>query len=126
MNTILAVAIGGAIGALARHGAGLIGLRFLGMHFPYTTLFVNVVGSLLIGLLIGLFAHIWQPSQEIRAFLVTGFLGGFTTFSAFSLDTVLLYERGELALSALYVVLSLVLSIGALFLSLSLVRSISL
>lgn len=77
------------------------------------------------GVLVGLFAHIWQPPQEVRAFLTIGFLGAFTTFSTFSLDAVTLYERGEIALSGAYILGSVVLSIAGLFAGLLLVRLVS-
>ena len=93
--------------------------------FPYATLFENVTGSLVMGLLAGYFAFKGDASQGWRLFLTTGILGGYTTFSAFSLDAALLYQRGELGLAALYVVLSVALSIGGLFAGLALVRQFS-
>jgi CrcB protein len=118
----LIVFIGGGIGAALRHGINLASARFLGAAFPYATLFENVTGSLLMGLLAGYFAFKGDASQSWRLFLTTGILGGYTTFSAFSLDTALLYERGELGLAALYVLASVALSIGGLFAGLALVR----
>lgn len=123
MYTFFAVALGGALGSVARHGANILGLKMLGDGFPYATLVVNIIGSMIMGLLIGIFAHFWQPPQEMRAFLVTGFLGGLTTFSTFSLDVVTLYERGEWGLSILYIILSVAVSVAALFSSLYIVRS---
>jgi CrcB protein len=118
----LIVFLGGGIGAMLRHGVNLAGLRLLGANFPYGTLFVNVSGSLLMGLLAGYFAFKGDASQHWRLFLATGVLGGYTTFSAFSLDAALLYERGELSAAALYVLASVALSIGGLFAGLALVR----
>jgi CrcB protein len=118
----LIVFLGGGIGAALRHGVNLVSARLLGTGFNYATLFENVSGSLVMGLLIGYFAFKGGVSQHWRLFLTTGILGGYTTFSAFSLDSVLLYERGEVWLAALYVVLSVVLSIGGLAAGLALVR----
>jgi CrcB protein len=118
----LIVFLGGGVGAALRHGVNLLSARLLGSGFNYATLFENVSGSLVMGLLVGYFAFAGGASQHWRLFLTTGILGGYTTFSAFSLDSVLLYERGELGLAALYVVLSVGLSIGGLFAGLALVR----
>lgn len=89
------------------------------------TLVVNVVGSLTMGLLVGWFAHKADPGQAWRLFLTTGVLGGFTTFSTFSLDAVLLYERGQVGTAALYVAASAVLAIGGLFLGMLAVRHLA-
>jgi CrcB protein len=118
----LIVFLGGGLGAMLRHGVNLAGLRLLGPNFPYGTLFVNVSGSLIMGLLAGYFAFKGDASQHWRLFLTTGVLGGYTTFSAFSLDAALLYERGEVGATALYVLASVALSIGGLFAGLALVR----
>lgn len=118
------VAAGGAIGAGLRHLAGLAALRWMGAGFPWGTLFVNVVGSLAMGLLIaGLARRAGGTSAELRLFLATGLLGGFTTFSAFSLDVAVLWERGETPAAVAYVLASVVVSIAALFAGLWLVRS---
>ena len=93
----LIVFLGGGIGAALRHGVNLASARLLGTAFPFATLFENVTGSLVMGLLAGIFAFKGDASQHWRLFLTTGILGGYTTFSAFSLDAALLYERGELA-----------------------------
>ena len=116
------VFLGGGLGAVLRHGVNLAAGRWLGIGFPWGTLFVNVTGSLVMGLLAGLFVLKADVSSGWRLFLATGILGGYTTFSAFSLDTALLYERGELGLSALYVLASVMLSVGGLFAGLWLVR----
>ena len=123
MTGFLLVFLGGGIGAAFRHGVNLLSARWLGTAFPYATLFENVTGSLLMGLLAGYFAFKGDASQSWRLFLTTGILGGYTTFSAFSLDTVLLYERGELGLAALYVLASVALSIAGLFAGLAMVRN---
>jgi CrcB protein len=118
----LIVFLGGGIGAALRHGVNLGSARLFGTAFPYGTLTVNVVGSLAMGALAADFAFKGDASQHWRLFLTTGILGGFTTFSAFSLDAVVLYERGELGAAALYVLTSVALSIGGLFAGLAIVR----
>jgi CrcB protein len=118
----LIVFAGGGIGAALRHGVNLASARLFGLPVPFATLFENVTGSLLMGLLAGYFAFRHGLPQHWRLFLTTGILGGYTTFSAFSLDAVLLYERGAIALAAGYVLLSVALSIGGLFVGLALVR----
>jgi CrcB protein len=121
----LIVFLGGGIGAALRHGVNVAAARALGTGFPYGTLTVNVVGSLVMGLMAAWFAFEGSPSQHWRLFLTTGILGGFTTFSTFSLDTALLYERGELGLAALYVVVSVAAGLAGLFGGLALVRSLA-
>jgi len=125
MTGFLIVFLGGGIGAALRHGVNLLSARWLGTSFPWHTLIENVTGSLVMGLLAGYFAFKGSDSQHWRLFLTTGILGGYTTFSAFSLDAVVLYERGEVGLAALYVGLSVALSIGGLFAGLALVRSLT-
>jgi CrcB protein len=120
----LIVFMGGGIGAALRHGFNLAFARVLGTAFPYATLFENVSGSLVMGMLIAYFAFRSGIPQHWQLFLTTGILGGYTTFSTFSLDVALLYERGELSLAALYILLSLILSVGGLFAGLVLVRSL--
>ncbi len=121
--TYLIVFIGGGLGAALRHGVNVAMARLVGTAFPYATLFENVTGSLAMGLLAAYFAFRGDASQHWRLFFTTGILGGYTTFSAFSLDAVLLYERGELSLAALYVLASVLLSIAGLFAGLALVRN---
>jgi fluoride exporter len=118
----LIVFLGGGLGAALRHGVNLLGARLLGTGFNYATLFENISGSLVMGLVVGYFAFKDGGSQHWRLFLTTGILGGYTTFSAFSLDTILLYERGELGLAAFYVLLSVVLSVGSLLAALTIMR----
>lgn len=122
MRLALAVAAGGALGAMARHFIGALALRLLGPHFPWGTLTVNVAGSFLMGALIGMLALRGQASPLLRAFLAVGVLGGFTTFSSFSLDAVALIERRAHLAALGYVLASVLLSIGALFGGLRLVR----
>lgn len=113
---------GGATGAGMRHLVGLVALRLFGIAFPYGTLTVNVVGSFLMGLFIEFMALKLDASSNLRLLIATGFLGGFTTFSSFSLDVALLWERGAAMLAAFYVVVSVAVSILALFAGLALVR----
>ena len=118
----LVVFLGGGIGAALRHGINLAAPKMLGTAFPYSTLLINVSGSFIMGLVAGYFAFKGDASQHWRLFLTTGILGGYTTFSAFSLDAAVLYERGEAGLAALYVLASVALSIVGLFAGLALVR----
>lgn len=117
------VAFGGAIGSSLRHLVNLAGLRLLGPNFPWGTVIVNVTGSLAMGLIAGLLAA-RGGTQEWRLFLTTGVLGGFTTFSAFSLDAVTLWERGAALQAAGYVFGSVTVSIFALLAGLWLARSL--
>ena len=117
------VFVGGGLGAALRHGINLGAARWLSAGFPYATLIVNVSGSLIMGLIAGYFAFKGDASQNWRLFLTTGILGGYTTFSAFSLDVALLYERGAIGLAALYVIASVVLSIAGLFAGLWIARN---
>lgn len=125
MNGFLIVFLGAGIGGALRHGVNVATLRLLGPGFPYGTLTVNIVGSLIMGLLAGWFAHKGDPGQMWRLFLTTGILGGFTTFSAFSLDAALLIERNQLGLAALYALSSPVLAITGLFAGLWLIRTLA-
>jgi CrcB protein len=121
----LIVFLGGGVGAALRHGVNVAAARLLGTAFPYATAIENVTGSLLMGLLAGYFAFRGGISQHWQLFLTTGILGGYTTFSTFSLDAALLYERGALGLAALYILLSVLMSIGGLFAGLWFMRYIS-
>ena len=124
MNAVLLVFLGAGLGGVLRHGVNLAAARILGAGFPWGTLAVNVVGSFLMGLIAGWLAlragEGW--SQPVRLFLATGILGGFTTFSAFSLDAALLWERGQGGMAAAYVAGSVVVSLAALAGGLFLVR----
>jgi CrcB protein len=117
----LLVFVGGGMGAMARHGINRAGLAMLGPGFPWWTLAVNVSGSFLIGLLAGLFGAM-ETGHNARLFLITGFLGGFTTFSAFSLDALTLWERGAPLQAGLYVLASVILSLLAAAVGLLLTR----
>lgn len=122
--TVLYVAAGGAIGAALRYLVNGRITTWLGTGFPYGTMTVNVLGSLLMGLLIGYLYKTLPHSMALRAFLAVGVLGGFTTFSAFSLDVVNLIERGQLWGAGLYVGVSVVASVAALFVGLYMVRQV--
>lgn len=121
---VLWVALGGGIGAAARHGVNVWSGRVLGTEFPWHTLIVNLLGCFLMGLLIGLMALKLNLSQEVRAFLATGILGGFTTFSAFSLDVAMLIERKAMLSAGAYVGSSVLFSILAVFAGLFLSRAV--
>ena len=123
IQIILAVALGGAIGAVGRYLAVTQVSHWLGSGFPYGTLMVNVVGSFIMGALIETFAVAWSPSQTTRAFLTVGCLGAFTTFSTFSMETVLLVERGETGPAAIYALASVVLSVLGFFAGLHMFRA---
>ena len=121
----LIVFLGGGLGAALRHGVNLLSARVLGTGFPYATMIENVSGSLVMGLLAGYFAfRSGGGHQHWQLFLTTGILGGYTTFSAFSLDAVLLYERGALGLAVLYVFGSVLLAVGGLIAGLALARQV--
>ena len=115
MLSFVWVALGGAIGSVLRYGVNLAAPRLLGNHFPWATLTVNVVGSFLMGLLAAFLTEKLVDQPDLRLFLTTGVLGGFTTFSAFSLDVFGLMQRGENSLALAYLLLSVALSIFAVF-----------
>jgi len=117
------VFLGAGIGGALRHGVNVGAARLFGYGFPFGTLIVNVAGSFLMGLLAGFFAFRPGLDQHMRLFLTTGILGGFTTFSAFSLDTALLIERHSFGLAAGYAAGSVIASVTALFFGLALFRS---
>jgi len=118
------VFIGGGFGSMLRHASNQASAAILGVDFPYGTMFVNIVGSLAMGLIAGWFALRGGGSQMLPLFLTTGILGGFTTFSAFSLDAALLWERGEIGNAAAYVFSSLVTAIVAVFVGLAIMRTL--
>ena len=117
------VALGGAVGASARYLTGLAAIRLIGPGFPWGTLIVNIAGSFLMGVLVVALAEL--GGNRFAPLLMTGLLGGFTTFSAFSLDAVTLYERGAIGTAALYVSASVVLSLAALFAGLAAARGVA-
>jgi CrcB protein len=116
------VFIGAGLGGALRHSANLAWVRLFGPDLPVSTLFVNVLGSLSVGCIAGYFAVRGHGSQAVQLFVSTGILGGFTTFSAFSLEAALLWERGQVLSSALFVVASVALSIAGVFAGLGLIR----
>ncbi|WP_026381025.1 fluoride efflux transporter CrcB [Afifella pfennigii] len=125
MTHLLLVAAGGAVGAAGRHLVSGSALKLLGPGFPHGTLIVNVVGSFLMGLLVAWLAlRATHAGTNLRLFLATGVLGGFTTFSAFSLDVVLLWERGQIEKALLYAVISVAISVTALVAGLALGRNL--
>jgi CrcB protein len=127
MSSYLLVFLGAGIGGALRHGVNVGCARMCGAAFPWGTLTVNVLGSFIMGVLAAWLAFKagegW--SQPLRLFLTTGILGGFTTFSAFSLDAVLIWERGQVGLAVAYVAASVVLSIAGLFAGLVLIRTLT-
>lgn len=116
---------GGGIGTVLRHSVNVSFARLFGGRFPFHTLFENVSGSFVMGLLAGYFAFRGGASQDLRLFLITGIIGGYTTFSAFSLDALLLWERGEWGLASAYVIASVAASLLGLVLGLAIVRQLT-
>ena len=119
----LIVFIGAGIGGAMRHGVNVAATRLFGFEFPYGTFIVNVVGSFAMGLLAGYFSYRAGVPQHVRLFLTTGILGGFTTFSTFSLDVALLIERHQFGAAAGYMLGSLAAGVAALFFGLAVFRS---
>ena len=122
MKLVAAIALGGALGALARHFSSYTVAQLLGTAFPWGTFAVNVAGSFILGALAETFALSTSVSAEVRGFLVVGILGSFTTFSTFSLDTVLLFQRGRADLGAVYILASVALAVVGLWAGLRLTR----
>ena len=127
MNAYLLVFLGAGLGGALRHGVNLSCARYCGPEFPWGTVVVNVVGSLLMGLAAGYFTYKAGESwaQSARLFATTGVLGGFTTFSAFSLDAINLWERGATGAASLYVLASVIFSLLGLVVGLALVRGLT-
>ncbi len=125
MYHLLLVAVGGALGSGLRHLVNLAALRLFGPAFPWGTLAVNIAGSFVMGLFVEVLARRFGGSAELRLFVATGILGGFTTFSAFSLDVAVLYARGATTQAALYVAASLAVSVAALFVGMWLGKSLA-
>ena len=118
MKILLMVAIGGAIGAVARQLSNQLIMRHFGGELPFGTIFVNILGSFVMGLLFELFKSKITISYELRTLIFTGVLASFTTFSSFALDVALLTERNEYFIAIIYIGGSVILSIGFLFLGL--------
>lgn len=125
MLQFILVAVGGAVGSLLRYYIGLSAVRVAGPNFPWGTLTVNIVGCFLIGLIAEMITLKYGEAVPLRLLLITGFLGGFTTFSAFSLDTIVLMENGNVAGAIVYVVSSVGVSLVAVLAGLALARSLA-
>ena len=123
MNTFVAVAVGGALGAVSRYSFGLVALALIGNRFPWATLGVNVVGSFLIGLAAVLIGDRIVDGELWRPLVIVGFLGAFTTFSAFSLDTLLLLQQGNYNIALAYATGSVALCLGATFAGMQLAKT---
>ena len=115
MKTLLFVALGGAVGASCRYRVGVFSTHFGNGQFPWGTFFFNVARSFALGVLAAVLTFSWSPSPEIRAFIVVGVLGGFTTFSTFSLDALLLFQQGHYNTALLYIGASVILCLIAAF-----------
>ncbi len=122
LQHVIAVGAGGALGAVGRYTVMVAVGHWIGHGFPYSTLIVNIVGSFTLGAFVELSALAWSPSPEMRAFIVVGALGAFTTFSTFSLDVHVLWMRGETFLAFGYALISVVLCVLGLFAGLALMR----
>lgn len=121
---LLLVFVGGGIGSVLRHGVNQISGAVIGINFPWGTLTVNILGSLAMGMLAGWFGSRSEGNQLLRLFLATGVLGGFTTFSAFSLDAVLLWQKGEMAAAGMYAVGSVAAGIMGIVVGVAIVRTV--
>ncbi|MEW7008363.1 fluoride efflux transporter CrcB [Lentilitoribacter sp. EG35] len=124
MKNLVLVAVGGGLGASLRYLTGIAALRWFGPNFPWGTLVVNVIGSFLMGMIAEFIIRRVGVGTDLRLFLMTGLLGGYTTFSAFSLDAILLFERGALSAATGYILLNVIGAILALMLGLALARNI--
>ena len=124
MKLIFAIAIGGALGAVGRYVVSVLMLQWISSNIPLGTLVVNVVGSFVLGLVYECGTLVWQSSNEFKAFLIVGILGGFTTFSTFSLEIVVLFQKGEIGAGVLYAIGSLVLAVLGLTMGIIFGRSI--
>ncbi|MDI3336371.1 fluoride efflux transporter CrcB [Defluviimonas aestuarii] len=122
IQTLLQVALGGALGASARYMTNVAAMRLIGPGFPWGTVVVNVVGSFLMGVIVVALAH--KDATRMAPFLMTGLLGGFTTFSAFSLDALTIWERGQTGLAAAYVLGSVILSLAGIVAGMAVTRGV--
>ena len=125
MNNIIAIAAGGALGAVLRHYLNIWVSTAAATTFPLGIFIINILGGFAMGTVIAWFAHIHDPGQAAKSFIIVGVLGAFTTFSTFSMDTVTLLTRGAYTQGALYIVGSVVLSIAALILAMWTIRQVS-
>ena len=124
MYNLVLVAIGGAVGSSLRHLVNVAAMRLVGSNFPWGTMVINIAGSFAMGVFIEMLGRRFNASNELRLFVATGILGGFTTFSAFSLDFAVLWERGAVGQALAYAAGSVVISLLALFAGLWFVRSL--
>ncbi len=124
VRALFLIFIGGGLGSMLRHAVNQTSAAFFGLNFPWGTLFVNVAGSFAMGVIAGYFAFRGRGGQLLPLFLATGMLGGFTTFSAFSLDAALLWERGQTAAALGYALGSVATAIIGVFAGLALTRSL--
>ncbi|MBB4120395.1 fluoride efflux transporter CrcB [Martelella radicis] len=124
LSHALIVAAGGALGSVGRYLVGVFAIRLWGPHFPWGTFVVNIVGSLMIGILVEAVARALNQSADMRMFIVTGFLGGFTTFSSFSLDAMTMIERGDVLHAVAYITASVGLALIAVFAGLAIGRMV--
>lgn len=123
MNAILSIALGGALGAVARHGVNAGVTAMFGVKFPLGIMVANILGSFILGFLVTAFALYWDVHHLLKTMMVVGFLGAFTTFSTFSLDSVAMFERGDVAAGLFYIAGSVTFSITALYVGMALARS---
>jgi CrcB protein len=123
METVLAVFVGGGLGAVLRHFFNNFVMHLWGRDFPLGIMLINIIGSFVMGLLIGLFAHVWDAPQNLRVFLTVGILGGFTTFSSFSLNAVELFQHEQYLSGTIYVLGSVLIGALSLVLGMWLVRN---
>jgi fluoride exporter len=121
MNFLL-VFVGAGLGGMLRHAVNMLTLRWFGPNFPWGTFLINITGSIAMGLVVGFLAHRNLPGTSLRLFVATGVLGGYTTFSTFSLDTIALWERGEAANAIAYVFGSLLFAFAGLWLGMAVFR----
>lgn len=124
MYGFIAVFLGGGLGSAARHGINLIAAQSSASRYPVGTFLINVLGSLLIGLLVELFALRLELPANLRLFLITGILGGFTTFSTFSMEIGLLQQRGQTGAAIAYALASLICGVAAMFAGMHLTRQL--
>lgn len=124
MSMIVAVACGGALGAVGRYLISGYMQTVAGNTFPWGTLTVNVLGCAVLGVLVSLLANVWYPTQEMRAFLTVGMMGALTTFSAFSLEVVLMTERAQWLLAGSYIAVSVILCVAAMLLAMAGMRAL--
>ncbi len=124
-SLLLMVAVGGAVGSVLRYGTNILLAGLLGSGFPYGVLFINITGCFVMGVMAGIGSFVWQWPEPVRVLAMVGFLGGYTTFSAFSLDVLTLVERGQHTTAVGYVFASVMGSLIAVFSGVALVKALS-